>query len=119
MGYKIKYFGWNNEAGHDKVWGYVLFDGVKLYNFWGPRGKKLAFQEHEYDASRPFSGMARQLETRAAAKTRKGYRQIDSKDIETEIPGFKLEFEKQLTIAKMFERFRYQEGDNGDDFWNS
>ncbi len=104
MGYKINYFGWNNEPGHDKVWGYVTIgEGTtaELYNFWGARGKKLAFKKHESD----FYAVD-ELRRLASKKTAKGYREVPNNDIETLVPEFFEQFEIQLTLAKLFDNFR-------------
>ena len=104
MGYKINYFGWNNEPGHDKVWGYLTIgEGVtaELFNFWGARGKKLSFKKHETNY---FS--VDELRRLAQKKTGKGYREIPTGDIETVVEGFHEQLELQLTLAKLFENYR-------------
>lgn len=103
--YRVNFFGWCSEDGHDKVWGYVTV-GEYLYNFWGKRGKRLAFQQH------PEGGWGSDdLYTRSKNKVRSGrksgaYVEIVPSNIENVVPGFFEEFEKQLTLAKLFENFR-------------
>lgn len=109
--YKVNFFGWCGDDGHDKVWGYVtlgsdaLNQHSELYNFWGKRGKRLSFQKHE--------GIwgSDELQKRAEKKTRSGrssgsYQQIDVGNIENFVPGFFEELENQLTLAKLFDNFR-------------
>lgn len=106
--YRINFFGWCSEEGHDKVWGYVTVGDPgsgELYNFWGKRGKRLAFQKHE--------GVwgSDELQKRADQKTRSGrssgaYRRVPVSDVENVVPGFFNELEKQLTLAKLFDNFR-------------
>lgn len=88
--YRINFFGWCSEEGHDKVWGYVTVGDPgsgELYNFWGKRGKRLAFQKHE---GRWGSD---ELQKRADQKVRHGrssgqYRQVAVVNIENVVPGF-------------------------------
>ncbi len=109
--YTLNFFGWCSEDGHDKVWGYVTIGSdplnrhTELYNFWGKRGKRLAFQKHE--------GVwgSDELQKRADQKTRSGrssgaYMRVPVSSIESVVPGFFEELEKQLTLAKLFENFR-------------
>lgn len=109
--YTLNFFGWCSEDGHDKVWGYVTIGSdplnrhTELYNFWGKRGKRLAFQKHE--------GVwgSDELQKRADQKTRSGrssgaYRRVPVADVENVVPGFFNELEKQLTLAKLFDNFR-------------
>ncbi len=109
--YTVNFFGWCSEDGHDKVWGYVTIGSdplnrhTELYNFWGKRGKRLAFQKHE--------GVwgSDELQKRADQKTRSGrssgaYMRVPVSSIESVVPGFFEELEKQLTLAKLFENFR-------------
>ena len=126
MSYDIKFFGHCNEEGHDKVWGYVLVGDDQLYNFWGKRGKRFAFQKHEV-AERPDTSLMPSyrrdyyrnweapqfalLRAKAAEKCRPGrksgqYDEVPVSTIETLVPGFFEEFEKQLTLAKLFDNFR-------------
>ena len=106
--YRINFFGHCNEDGHDKVWGYVTVGDVgasELYNFWGKRGKRLAFQKHE-----GFWG-SDELRRRSENKVRSGrksgtYHRVDPSNIEAVVPGFFEDFEKQLTLAKLFDNFR-------------
>jgi predicted DNA-binding WGR domain protein len=102
--YEIKTFLWNNEPGHDKVWGYfAVGDGTsaRLYNFWGARGRKLSFKEfpQEWDSMH-------ELKTLARKKQGKGYREIPINDIETVVDGFLDEFELQFVKTKLFNNFR-------------
>lgn len=109
--YTVNFFGWCSEEGHDKVWGYLTIGSdthnrhTELYNFWGKRGKRLAFQKHE--------GLwgSDELQKRADQKTRSGrssgsYQRVAPSNIESVVPGFFEELEKQLTLAKLFDNFR-------------
>jgi hypothetical protein len=114
MAYTVNFFGWCTDQGHDKVWGYVTLGGGELYNFWGKRGAKFTFQEHP--GSYRDSIM---LQKRAAQKVRRRangrYDEIDVTKIETVIPGFYDEFEKQLMMAKLFDNFFGKKPDEKDD----
>jgi hypothetical protein len=135
MSYKINYFGWNTEQDgptkHDKIWGYVTVGGEddgaggKLYNFWGKRGARLTFKQHgeagkvaspyRWQSDRDSPGR-RELTRLQEAKAKKGYRSIPLGDIEAVCgDGFIVSFEKQLTLAKLFNKFHGEAQDN--DAW--
>lgn len=102
--YTINFFGHNNEPGHDKVWGYITVgDGssAKLYNFWGARGRKIAFKEYPqgWDSLNELRKLARKKEDR-------GYRSIPVSQIDIIVEGFSESFEKQFAITKLFNNFR-------------
>jgi hypothetical protein len=106
MAYDINFFGWCSQEGHDKVWGYVTVGDDQLYNFWGKRGKRFAFQKHDARYSE-----ATALQRKAQEKCRPGrasgaYTEVPVSQIEAIVPGFFEEFEKQLTLAKLFDNFR-------------
>jgi hypothetical protein len=123
--YTILSFLWNNSEGHDKVWGYFKLssDPHTYYNFWGARGKKLTWKEHK-DGSvrRTTAGVSRshtaraliKLEDLARAKIRKGYQEVVISQIERVTPGFTDEFERNFTLARLFDNFhnKVQEEDS-------
>lgn len=96
MSYRINYFGHYLEGTHDKVWGYVTLDDGSLYNFWGRRGKRLAFQKQQSGWEGNY-----ELERRADAKAIKGYRRVSVDNIDRVWPDFQNEFEDQLVYAKL------------------
>lgn len=102
--YQINFFGWNNSPGHDKVWGYITVGegpNAALYNFWGARGRKIAFK-----AFKPGWDSAHELKKLARKKQDGGYRPISEDQIESVIEGFTEAFEKQFAITKLFNNFR-------------
>lgn len=104
MGYAINFFGWNNTDNHDKVWGYVTIgegSSAELYNFWGKRGKRLAFKKYPTGYA-----SAQELRKLAEKKEDKGYRPYPVASIENVCEGFIEQFEKELTLAKLFNNFR-------------
>lgn len=90
---KPDYFwiGWNNEAGHDKVWGIIKLSGDiwkgSYVSFWGRRGKKLQTKIHqdEYEWA---------METLFEKKEDKGYQQIDLTKLNEVYPDFEKDLEK-------------------------
>jgi hypothetical protein len=127
MAYEINFFGWCSDEGHDKVWGYVTVGDDQLYNFWGKRGKRFAFQKHVITKKpeRVFRRLGTDWEApefaefrkKAAEKCKTGrksgaYTQVPVANIEAIVPGFFNEFEKQLTLAKLFDNFRGQRNED-------
>lgn len=104
--YTILSFLWNNTDGHDKVWGYFQLssDPTTYYNFWGRRGKKLTWKEYK-EEPRSWRSYAK-LKNLAAEKVRKGgYQEVAINQIEVTTPGFTDEFEKNFTLARLFDNF--------------
>jgi hypothetical protein len=63
------FLGWNNSAGHDKIWGFIK-TSQGVFSFWGRRGKSLSFKEYTsvWDAEavankKEDSGYKRQFNT--------------------------------------------------------
>lgn len=114
MAYKINTFLHCDQNGSDKIWGYVTLGEPgcsRLYNFWGKRGKRLSFQEHDGTFENGY-----ELRRKAEEKCRPGrssgvYREIPVAKIEELCPGWINDFEKQLTLAKLFENFRGRKQD--------
>jgi hypothetical protein len=106
--YKILSFLWNNSDGHDKVWGYFILssDPSTYYNFWGRRGKKLTWKEYKDDGGIMGARAALKLDNLRITKSRgKGYREVAVDQIEAITPGFTDEFEKNFTLARLFDNF--------------
>lgn len=104
--YQVNFFGWCNEEGHDKVWGYVTVGGrgsKELYNFWGRRGKNLTFKQHF--GTWGSDDLAKLAAQKVRPRSNGSYTEINPKNIENLIPGFFESFEKQLTLAKLFDKF--------------
>ncbi len=122
MAYQIIFFGWCSEEGHDKVWGFVTVGENQLYNFWGKRGKRFSFKKHtlsrepEWRRKWRTNGVweapeLRGLRDLAEKKCEPGrkngtYVEVPVDKIEEVVPDFFNEFEKQLTLAKLFDNFR-------------
>lgn len=77
--YEIRWLGWNNRTGHDKVWGYLSTRTGKVYAFWGRRGKSLRFKEHSSEDA------ATKL---ACEKERKGYKFVAAEDYDDLVQDF-------------------------------
>lgn len=74
---KFGFLGWNNSAGHDKIWGFIeTSQGV--FGFWGRRKGKLSFKEY------PSTWDAHDI---ANQKERKGYRGTDVSVLPTDFEG--------------------------------
>lgn len=102
--YTVNFFGWCTDKGHDKVWGYVTLGSGTLYNFWGKRGSKFTFQEHE-GSFRDSHKLQKRAQEKVRPRANGRYVEIDVDRIDTVIPGFHEEFEKQLMMAKLFDNF--------------
>ncbi len=112
MSYVINFFGWCSEDNHDKVWGFVTVQGDEIYNFWGRRGKKIAFQRQEGSAWASAFTLQRKAEEKCRSGRRNGaYQDIPISKIEEVCPGFHEEFELQLFYAKLANNFRHKRED--------
>src|SRR5579859_7519533 len=105
--YVLETFLWchDSAANHDKVWGYVTIasgDDRKLYNFWGRRGKRMSFQRHS--GIWGSHELLRRTEEKQRPRVNGTYQAVVLDQIETVCPGFYDEFEKQLTLAKLFNK---------------
>ncbi len=122
--YTIKFFAWCKEGTSDKIWGYVEFHNApelteqqkrdnasgfywrqtrpepgSMYNFWGRRGKNIAFKRHfGHSGATDLEHLARKKLYPSGDKA--AYKRIPINDIESVAPGFKEEFENQLLAAK-------------------
>jgi hypothetical protein len=108
--WKIEFFGFCDEPhnGHQKVWGYAsVGESSTLYNFWGGLGKKFTFKRYEAPNGYWERNVLEELVRKKTAPGRKNgtYDRIDPKDISRLIPNFDAEFEHQLALAKLFDRF--------------
>ena len=114
MAYKINRFLLCTEGKHNKIWGYVTLGepgSSRLYNFWGKVGAKLGFQEHNgnFDTALQFH---KQAEEKCRPGRKSGtYKAIPIDQIENHFPGWIESFEKQLTLAKLFESWRGKKED--------
>ena len=108
--YKIEFFGWCNEPEHnaDKIWGYVsIGDDSRLYNFWGRRGKTYTFKRYDKPGHRWDRNVLEDLTREKTKPGRKNgaYRRIAPADVMKIVPNFEQEFEHQLAMAKLFDKF--------------
>lgn len=87
MDISLKWIGWNQEDGSDKIWG-VAWTGADIsrlryentvYVFWGARGKTLQLKKHQWDRS---------LLNLIDQKNRKGYVHINDAELATAWPEF-------------------------------
>ena len=116
MAYKINFFGWCSDDGHDKIWGYVTFYDdhreEEVYNFWGRRNGKLSFKDL---SDIPFWERKEYCEKKYQEKCRirrsGTYKKIPVDQIENVFTNFYDEFEKQLVFAKLFDSFRGKKED--------
>jgi hypothetical protein len=120
--YNIDFFGWCHTEGHDKVWGWIsISEGSKRVNFWGTRGKRYTFKRYQPPASQTGWGLwaPDELETLCRSKMRPGrrtgtYEEIAPADVARIVPNFADEFERQLTLALLFDNF-HGETEKADD----
>lgn len=113
--YVINFFGWCFDPAkkHDKIWGWVTFGkgaDRKVYNFWGRRGKRIKFKlnENAWGDAPLMAVTKRKMRPRETGQ----YEDIAVERIEEVYPDFYNSFEKQLVLAKLFDRIR-GEGDYG------
>ena len=88
---EFKYIGWCHESNHDKIWAAVEIDG-KYFAVWGRRGKALTFKRHSW-----FSTLLKVK----LSKSKKGYNEVTTDNIDSIFPDFELEVQKQLMFAMM------------------
>ena len=105
MAYKIEFFGWCNEHGHDKIWGFVTIGDDQLYSFWGKRGAKLAFKKFNTRWIDAYD-LHDQAEKKCRVRKTGSYHEVPVTSIERLVPNFFEQFENQLTLAKLFDNFR-------------
>jgi hypothetical protein len=102
--YKIELIGWCKDVsrGMDKIWGYVSL-GDTYYNFWGARGKKFTFKRYEGIKKWDLEALSRD---KLSPNRKNGtYVRVPEDRVIRIIPDFESEFEKQLTLAKLFDNF--------------
>lgn len=98
---KFVHIGWCKEGVHDKVWGVILLEdndkGLfklnKYISFWGRRGAKLQtkmFEDYAWGASEMFR-----------KKTKKGYTEIQERDLDNVYPEFRQDLEKTAFWAML------------------
>jgi hypothetical protein len=106
---KYKHILWNNEEGHDKIWGIIQigndmdtreWSDPKYYSynnkyvtFWGRRGKSL--QTKVWDGT-PYGA-----ESERDKKLKKGYKEIKPKNMESVYPELEQDLEKTAVWAQL------------------
>lgn len=90
VGYDMKWVGWNNNKGHDKVWGWLQMSDDRVYCFWGARGKKLRFKEHSSEYA---------VELVQHRKEKTGYTYIPQKKYDSLVKDFLDDVEIWCTTA--------------------
>jgi predicted DNA-binding WGR domain protein len=90
---------WYRDLSSDKLWGIADYQG-RAITFWGKRGGKLDFKL--LNASEQKGA-----EKKADKKRRDGYRDTSFEELEVELPGFKNEFDYQISMAILGDGFRY------------
>ena len=100
MDYKVIRLAWCKTDKNDKIWGWIALgseDDVG-YNFWGRRGAKLTFKRYPRYSRDTLYALYE-------SKIRKGYRDTTLAKLEAAEEGFTADFEKQFTLARMFDQF--------------
>jgi hypothetical protein len=78
--YEIKWVGWNNTEGHDKVWGFLKLADGRYFSFWGARGKKLSFKSYPTEYS---------VKTQALKKMNdRGYKTVNANQYDELVQDF-------------------------------
>jgi hypothetical protein len=106
---KYKHILWNNEEGHDKIWGIIQigndmdtreWSDPKYYSyenkyvtFWGRRGKSLQ--------TKVWNGTPYGAESERDKKLKKGYKEIKSKEMNTVYPELEQDLEKTAVWAQL------------------
>ena len=100
---QYEFIGWNNEDGHDKVWGvivlerninqYVYDSSHEVVYFWGRRGKKLQTKisvESQRDINKLIS-----------SKTKKGYDKVNMDELNRVYPEFETDLHQTAFWATL------------------
>lgn len=103
MDYRVIWLCWFKTDKNDKIWGCIALGSEDRvgYNFWGRRGAKLTFKR--YPRYPRFS--REPLYSLYQSKIRKGYEDTTLANLEAVGAGFTSDFEKQFTLARMFDKF--------------
>lgn len=100
---QYEFIGWNNEDGHDKVWGvivlerdinkYVYDPNHKVAYFWGRRGKKLQTKV-SVDSQRDINKLI-------SSKTKKGYEKVNLDELNKVYPEFETDLHQTAFWATL------------------
>jgi hypothetical protein len=98
---KYEHILWNNEEGHDKIWGIIQLSEAESTNpkdrwgwsaeskyvtFWGRRGKSLQ--------TKVWTGNEWEANAQRDKKLKKGYKNVNPLELETVYPEFEEDLEK-------------------------
>lgn len=84
------FIGWNNEAGHDKIWTSFQDSSGNEYIAWGRRGSKLQVQ---HAGTKPIGKISK--------KKSSGYKEVDEFLLFTLFPAFKENVEELLFLRTL------------------
>lgn len=104
MSLNVDFLGYCGSDGHSKIWGWCSNSRDEYICFWGKLGAKLAFKI--YDGEKGLSSLQKTSVKKLAPRVSGQYEQLQLSDIEEILPDFFPELEKEMVIAKMFDRFR-------------
>ena len=100
---QYEFIGWNNEDGHDKVWGVIVLErNINIYvfdsdhrvvYFWGRRGKKLQ-TKLSVESQRDINKMI-------ASKTKKGYEKVNLDELNKVYPEFETDLHQTAFWATL------------------
>lgn len=94
----ITWFGWfrNLQKNSDKIWGVLRIEDTYYY-FWAKRNSQVQFKKVPIEED-----FFRKIDS----KSKKGYNEIASEEVDTVWPDFNKTVESQLFIAKMRNKVR-------------
>ena len=91
----IQFVGWNNEAGHDKIWGYfTVGDSSTVFVFYGGRLQSQTLKQH---------GFNHKLASLRQSKICKGYKEISTDELRKIFPDCESQLDSKLLFAILSE----------------
>ena len=100
---QYEFIGWNNEDGHDKVWGVIVLErdinkcvydpSHKIVYFWGRRGKKLQ--------TKTCVESQREVNKLISSKTKKGYEKVNLDELNGVYPEFETDLHQTAFWASL------------------
>ena len=94
---KIKFIGWCNANGHDKVWAIIELPNGKHATVWGRRGK--ALQHKIFDCNLHYVNLV--SINQKIRKKRSEYKEISFDDVDSVYPDFRNDLSMMAFLATL------------------